>query len=222
MKKLSHIALVATASLTLAGCQSPFFASLGFGKTDKRMREAPAQVAGAQLVEEGRTYLAQGRISAAVASFRLARMDPTSVAQAENGLGVAYAKLGRFDLADRYFRSAVAHAPEDMRFTANLLRLQRDVMLARSATAERLAAAERVAPVAAPVAQAEDAPRNMRVANGVLHITSPEALAARPQMEIAFREKPEPKVLAAMTEAEPAPAAPAVEESKQKLIVVPQ
>lgn len=226
MKKFSHIAIVALASVSLAGCQSPFFASLGFGGKAKAERAPAPKLVGAQLIEEGRFQLAQGHISAAVATYRLARMDPSTAAQAENGLGVAYAKLGRFDLADRYFRSAVEREPEDMRFTANLLRLQRTVMMARAKLRTAEPALAKAEPAAEPKERVASAPPVHRLSDGIVNISTREDLGARPRMAIAFLERPEkpqPEAQPDVPVADLAEAAESVEEaSKQKVIVVPQ
>lgn len=202
MTNIVKLGTIGMAAVLLAGCQSSPFSGWGFAKQKKARvaMEAPPEIIGAQLIEEGRAQLRQGRISAAVATFRLAKLDPSVVAQAENGLGVAYAKLGRFDLADRYFRAAVSRDPQDMRFTANLLRLQRHVMLARASAAP----VERVA--AAPEPKAEADPklaRAHRISDGIVRITTREDLGERPQVAIAYREKPSAKT----PEATPADAA---------------
>lgn len=139
MKTIAMRSMTAIALATmLSGCQSlPVIGSL-FAPSQQRpdmMRPAP-DLAGAQLLEEGRQQLANGQISAAVASFRLAAMDQTTQADAFNGLGVAYARLGRADLADRYFSAAIEARPEDMRFAGNLMRLRQQVMLARASRTE--------------------------------------------------------------------------------------
>lgn len=227
MSKIVKLGTVIGAAAMLAGCQTSPFAGWFSKSSDKRAqaRTAPKLV-GAQLIEEGRVQLSQGHISAAVATYRLARMDPSTAAQAENGLGVAYAKLGRFDLADRYFRSAVEREPQDMRFTANLLRLQRTVMMARAKlrTAEPVLA--KAEPAAEPRGKVASAPPVHRLSDGIVKISTREDLGARPQVAIAFLERPEK----ALPEAEPetpveevAEAAKPIEESsKQKVIVVPQ
>src|SRR3546814_9961813 len=46
--------------------------------------------------------------------------DLDSAAEAYNGLGVAYAKLGRADLAERYFKMALSMDGTNPRFAANL------------------------------------------------------------------------------------------------------
>ena len=110
-----------------------------------------------------------------------------------------------------------------MRFTANLLRLQRSVMMARAARS----APPAVAKVEPAREMASAAPPVHRVSDGVMRITTREDLGARPTMAVAFLERPiAVKNLAPVTQpAEaPEPASPVaeVEPSKQKLIVFPQ
>ena len=179
---------ISMAAVLLAGCQSSPFSGWGFAKksqTRTAARAAP-KIIGAQLIEEGRALLHEGRISAAVATFRLARLDASTAAEAENGLGVSYAKLGRFDLADGYFRAAVARDPKDMRFTANLLRLQHHVMLARKSAlpAERIGAEPE--PRTQDMARAD---RLHRISDGIVRIATREELGERPQMAIAYLDK---------------------------------
>lgn len=228
MHRLAKFGTVIGAAVLLAGCQSSPFAGWGFAKSGAKRAEVapPPKVVGAQLIEEGRTLLAQGRISAAVATFRLARLDASTAAQAENGLGVAYAKLGRYDLADRYFRSAVGREPEDMRFTANLLRLQRHVLFARSQARSAASQLAQVEPLPSPEAVA-DAASVHRISDGIVRITTREDLGERPQMAIAFVERPT-RVEPPRTEDAPSTEGPepklalADETSKQKLVVIPQ
>jgi tetratricopeptide (TPR) repeat protein len=52
------------------------------------------------------------------------------IAPAVNGLGVAYARLGRFDLAQRYFQQAMASDPTNTKYADNLAKLMRSPTLA--------------------------------------------------------------------------------------------
>ena len=142
-KTLRNLALVALASVAVAGCASPL------GRIAMRSGPQPDPALLAPPVNpdliEGRKALATGNYGAAIAALRLARLDPDSAAEATNGLGVAYARIGRDDLAERYFRQAIVLAPQDRRFAANLDRFYqvRDARLARLAQA----APKPVAPV---------------------------------------------------------------------------
>lgn len=83
----------------------------------------------------GREALQLNQYGLAIISFRNVLRFPEHQAAASNGLGVAFAALGRPDLARRYFLEAVKADPEDRRFAANLARL--DVEQARQQLAAR-------------------------------------------------------------------------------------
>lgn len=185
-KRSLNIAVVAAAAAMLAGCQSSPLAGWTFNKADGKRQAASPTVDGLIVLEEGRQYLREGNISKAVASFQLARLDKSTAAAANNGLAVAYAKLGRPDLAERYFRTAAALDPEETRYVANLLRLQGHVMLARRAqAAEQMAIADSRREVEA-LARAK-APEVHRVSRGEIRITTAEPTSA-PQMSIGSRQ----------------------------------
>lgn len=138
MKTTSTIVLTVAAGLTLSGCQALFGPRTA--QIDTANQASMAQAENPAL-EQGRQLLKAGRIAQAIELLRVAQRDPASMAEASNGLGVAYAKLGRHDLADRYFKMALALKPEDTRFAGNMIRLQRDYDLAtkRQEAAVRLA-----------------------------------------------------------------------------------
>lgn len=68
----------------------------------------------------GRQQLADGQVGAAIETFQAALASGEDRAPAVNGLGVAYARLGRSDLALRYFEEANTIAPADPRYANNL------------------------------------------------------------------------------------------------------
>ena len=111
--------------MALAGCQA-FLGAPSFA--DARPAEATASVDMsdyfAARIESGRMHLAQGRPTQAVTAFRQASYNPAYAGRAYNGMAVAYAQLGREDLARRYFTMAVAADPQDERFARNLARLE--------------------------------------------------------------------------------------------------
>jgi tetratricopeptide (TPR) repeat protein len=76
------------------------------------------------LIDTGKAELMAGRTTEAIVAFRQASYDPAHAAEAYNGMGVAYAMLGRNDLATRFFTSAVAANPADGRFSRNLARTE--------------------------------------------------------------------------------------------------
>lgn len=151
MKVIAKLGCIVAGAAMLGGCQSFPLTSWMF-KDAGRAASAHRQLAGSPIgaLEEGRAFLRDGNISAAVASFRIALLDPAMRAEACNGLAVAYARLGRDDLAQRYFLAAISAEPENQKYVANLLRLQRQQQL------ELLARVEAPAPVA--TSQAQPAP----------------------------------------------------------------
>lgn len=188
-----RLTLLVVAAVSLGGCQSFPLTSWMF-KKDRPGREADAQLAGntTGALEEGRAFLRSGELSAAVASFRIAQLDRATRADASNGLGVAYAKLGRLDLAEQYFQAAILSDPENTRFAANLLRLQQEVMLARRTSAgEALAAVAAAAePQPVPVSQALLSGSVERVSRGEVRVSTRPDLGNAPAIEVAFAEAP--------------------------------
>jgi hypothetical protein len=75
--------------------------------------------------EAGRRQLQDGNIGLAIESFRIALGSGEPIAPATNGLAVAYARLGRDDLAQRYFEEAIAADPGNERYSGNLAFLMR-------------------------------------------------------------------------------------------------
>lgn len=145
----------------------------------------------------GRSHLAEGQTALAIESFRQALTSGEPIAPAVNGLGVAYVRLGRFDLAKRYFQQALAIDSTDTRYSDNLER----VMLAMSQeiyaieTRNELAKAD-IEPASSPTAGVTSANTRMkRLASGEIAIltagktpentatgSSPSAASQRGQM----------------------------------------
>lgn len=116
-----RIATCVTVAMSLSGCQGVWNA-LGFGgpKDEIRRADASQPLFGAEELEQGRLALKAGYNARAIQQFRLAAMDEKSAPEAFNGLGVAYARLGRADLAERYFKMAVSLDSSNPKFAANL------------------------------------------------------------------------------------------------------
>lgn len=117
---LSKIMLLGGCAL-LGGCQVLGTPSLG--RTNKvheqHLADARAQVE----TQQGRAYLASGSNGLAIDAFNRALVFGEAPAPALNGLGVAYARLGRADLALRFFKQAVKTDPESPLFAKNLATL---------------------------------------------------------------------------------------------------
>lgn len=117
--RASSIALL----VSLGGCQFlGKFSLTRSGSTeqqqvDKAQRAAPASLA------EGREHLRANRNGMAIDAFNLALVRGEDPAAAYNGLGVAYARVGRNDLAYRFFKKANVSDPDNPVYAANLIRL---------------------------------------------------------------------------------------------------
>ena len=191
MKRIARLSCVVACAAMLGGCQSFPLTSWMF----KGKRSAPEQrieLAGntAGALEEGRASLRDGNISAAVASFRIALLDASSRAEASNGLGVAYARLGRHDLAERYFHGAILAEPDSTKYVANLLRLQQQVMLARRASSAPALAAVQPAPRADPQREGDPlvAGRVNRLSRGEVMVRARPDLGNAPAITVAYRD----------------------------------
>lgn len=197
MISANRVSAVAAAALMLGGCQSFPLTSWMFKSERSETRQLAGNTAGA--LEEGRAFLREGNIASAVASFRIAALDRANRADACNGLAVAYAKLGRADLAERYFREAMAAEPDNQRYAANLLRLQKQVMLARQSdesarTSEALAAVDRPAVHLAGL-ERQSSRQSLtrgpvqRVSRGEVRVRVRPALGSAPITTVAFADR---------------------------------
>lgn len=100
-----------------------------------------------QQLELGRAALATQNYASAAAAFRNSALEPEFAAESHNGLAIAYAGMGRNDLAEDYFRQAIAEDPATPKYADNLLRLQRANFAIEQ---DRRARAELIAIPAAP------------------------------------------------------------------------
>ncbi len=73
-------------------------------------------------IDQGKALLARGQNADAISAFRAALRQEENSAEAHNGLAIAYDRIGRKDLARRYFELAVADKPQDQRYRTNLAR----------------------------------------------------------------------------------------------------
>lgn len=194
MKTLVKVCAAIAGAVALSGCQSGGLPGWSF-KSHSRPVLDTLRVDHAAILEEGRSQLKAGNLSAAAASFRIASRSEAQAAEASNGLAVVYARIGRPDLAERYFRAALAIEPDSQRFAANLLRLQGRILAARRMpNAGALADASLTVPAAASVRPqpSRAMPGQLeRVARGMVRIKTPLELGPAPRMDIAYRHRPD-------------------------------
>src|SRR5262245_16899965 len=102
-------------ALPLGACSS--FLGIHFARHTPRAQPAQALATsvGAS-TEAGRALLADGQPGLAIESFQRAVASGEPAAPALNGLAVAYSRLGRDDLAERFFREAMAADPTNTRY----------------------------------------------------------------------------------------------------------
>ena len=117
MKKVPATLAALAVVMPLSGCQS-FINAFNFG--DHTRSTQP--LFGEADLEEGRRLLADGQYGNAIPALQRAALNRQTAPDAANALGVAYARIGRGDLAERYFRAAVTLAPQEAKFAANLER----------------------------------------------------------------------------------------------------
>lgn len=119
MKNSVRISACVLAALTLSGCQG-ILSAFNFSGQKQYRAETAAQVFGQDELGRGRAALKAGYPAEAIKQFRLAALNEDAAPDAYNGLGIAYARLGRADLAERYFKLAVTLDSSNPRFAANL------------------------------------------------------------------------------------------------------
>lgn len=197
MRTVSRMVIAVGAVALLSGCQSfPLTSWMFKGKGAERSQ--PVELAGNTVgaLEEGREHLRSGNVSAAVAAFRVALLDRASRAEASNGLAVAYARLGRDDIAERYFQAAIAAEPENTKYVANLLRLQQSAIARRVAESDTRLAAQSAPSV--PVAQQPAEARASLTGGPVVRVSRSEVQVRgagsgnAPAMTVAYRDMPRP------------------------------
>lgn len=164
MQRLSvqRLGCAALALLSLSGCNGTL-KLLGL-RHDARPEiavrplggEDPADAGSA--TRQGREALQQGRTGAAIEQFQRALSSGEPIGPAANGMGVAYARLGQFEQAHRFFSEAIAVEPDNEKYRANLALLMRSPLLAQRHEADFAAplisaAAIRAVVPAKPVAQ---------------------------------------------------------------------
>jgi tetratricopeptide (TPR) repeat protein len=85
-----------------------------------RAAGAPAPASSGNAYQDGRALLAQGDTAGAIAAFRTALVASPQSIDALNGLGVAYDRLGRYDLSRSWYDTALAIDPDAVLVLNNL------------------------------------------------------------------------------------------------------
>ena len=129
--RIGLVVLSLVCTPALSGCQW-----FGGGKADLASSGLTREIAetfGEDQLAAGKAALAERRTSEAIDFFMVARLYPEHAAEAYNGLGVAYSQLGRSDLTEKFFQTAIALAPGDERFRSNLALLYERQGMSRTA-----------------------------------------------------------------------------------------
>lgn len=233
-KHVRAIALIAC-SLPLGACSSLF--GIHFARSAPKA-EAVASRGGD--TDAGRRQLAEGQIGLAIESFQKALAAGEPTAPAANGLGVAFARLGRFELALGYFQRAMAADPTDARYAANIGRLTRSAAMQMRHDQDLAAAAQKASEAQAgrlaavqPATARVDRGKLERVSRGEVRIatvapqTAPARSAGlpvdrrfRPLVRVTFAKpagvQPQPFVRVALPETKPALVATSVAAAASK------
>lgn len=164
--KLMMTGLLASSAMMLGGCQSIFGFHSRTASALPRLEQRLPDDFGSMQLAAGRKALGEGRTADAVDSFMVARLYPADAAAAYNGLAVAYSRMGRADLTERFFKKAIALAPQDGDYQANLALFYsrngaiRSVLPTALAVQQVAAEATRIALVDAPAPKKADARRS--------------------------------------------------------------
>ncbi len=155
MKLSAKFVMSGTALLMLGGCQG-VLAKIGLGGNRSVDSRAMASASDGTRLELGLAALRSGSPGNAIYHFERAILDPTLAPEAYNGMGVAYAKLGREDLSERFFNVAIMMKPGDARFARNLDRLfQSDIAQSARAAATKKAKTQELVAAATQAAEAQ-------------------------------------------------------------------
>lgn len=182
--------------LALSGCSSIFGGKSARSTPTETLVNAETSPSAdmGPATEKGRSLLTEGQNALAIESFRRALASGEAIAPAVNGLGVAYVRLGRFDLAQRYFQQALAIDPSDHRYSDNLERVTLAMTQEIYAVqARNEAASEIVAPKPAQTVETAPADTGMkRLSRGEVQIVTAsqadaKALGNKPAVDTANR-----------------------------------
>lgn len=139
------------------------------------------------LTVKAREQLKSGMIASCIDTYGAAMRAGEPDAPINNGLGVAYAKLGRLDLAARFFKAAMLSDASDYRYVANYARVMDEIV----AQDIRLAAVEPKTREGLSMAKTpmkpSDGGRIRRVSRGEVHIKSQNTSSRRGSLPAVVR-----------------------------------
>lgn len=143
MLKAAPALAILSGGLLLTGCQTAASNLRQLNSGIRVPEAASGQEPAEQQLATGRAALQQRNFAAAIVALRQAALKPDLAPASFNGLGVAYAGIGRADLAEQYFRRAISADPANPRYEENLARLYRTRLAAVQARHEKAAERER-------------------------------------------------------------------------------
>ena len=117
-RRWSSVIVSGSMLLAVSGCASSQSTAPEFRLSSKAAQPALA----GSLVQRGKAQLSAGLDAMAIETFRAEIRQSPDSAEAYNGLAIAYDRIGRSDLAQRYFEVALAKAPGEGRYRNNLAR----------------------------------------------------------------------------------------------------
>lgn len=118
-KVVTRSAMLAATVAMLSGCQILGVHRLSSASSDRQATiSAPATS-----LQTGRLVLTERRWGAAIEAFNIAVASGEDPAAAYNGLAIAYSRLGRDDLAYRFFKKAAMSDPSNPVYTRNFAML---------------------------------------------------------------------------------------------------
>lgn len=115
--------LVTVGMVSLGGCKFLGSQHLASNIPNTAVSSGIAQKEYGPATQRGRSYLQNNMTGLAIDSFNVALASGEDPAAAYNGLGVAYARLGRADLGYRFFKKAVMSDPANPVYAHNLSRM---------------------------------------------------------------------------------------------------
>lgn len=161
MLKSAQAIAILSGSLLVAGCQSTGGKFARLNDSIKVPEAMPELQRAEKQLAVGREALGQRNYAAAITAFRAASVEPALQPAAQNGLGVAFAGIGREDLAELHFKRAISLDPTNSRYEENLARLYRTQLAEAQARRDKVEARERT------LATRGQTETNRRLAKGI-------------------------------------------------------